>query len=172
MRCFWLLGFSVALIFSGCSSRKHRSPSQFQRSYYESQAMQMEQMTYPAGDVTAVQPSPVPNANTPAALVGTWHWQDEQMLVELSPTAEWRWSNLEPNGQLDPPFVGGKWFVTEDELYLRVDYVSEGASHSFTVGMAIVFKAIAVNPDELRLQSPATEREIVWRRVAEPSGTP
>jgi hypothetical protein len=118
----------------------------------------------------ASAPTNAPPSTNLTAFVGTWHGRDEQMLIELSRDGQWRWWNLQDQSgrPSEPPFMNGKWFIHEGDLYLRIDHHKEGGAHGFTPGMAMVFKPKTASEEAIHLRRPGAEEEIVWKRVAEP----
>jgi len=127
-----------------------------------------------AAGASSAPTNAVTRTNTLSSLVGTWHWREGTMLVELSSDRHWRWWNLEQQSgrPSEPPFMNGKWFIHESDLYLRIDHHKDGGGHSFGPGMAIVFEVKAATTETLRLKGPGAEgdSDIVWKRVAEQTG--
>ena len=148
MRSFPLHAVLLAVAFIGCSAR-HDS-------------------------VTRAQSHAAAATNNPAAsLAGTWNWVDEKAEVELSADGHWRWWKLnEQRGRAsEQPFMSGKWFVHEHELYLRIDQHTDAGIRGVATGMAIIFALKSVAPETLRLNWLRADREVTWARVAAHGGS-
>ena len=124
-------------------------------------------------EVPAVATNVLAATNVVPSIAGTWHWLDEEMVIDLSPNGHWRWWKLEEQSgsSSEPPSAGGRWFIHEQALYLRVEQASKSAGHGVSPNLAMVFEIKSVAPDTLLLSwSLPNEEEITWRRIAEQGG--
>jgi hypothetical protein len=105
--------------------------------------------------------------NPQTSLAGTWHWVDEKAEVELSADGHWRWWKLkEQSGRAsEQPFMSGRWFVHEHDLYLRIDQHADAGLRGVATGMAMIFALESVALDTLRLNWLRADRDVTWARV-------
>lgn len=144
--------FGLGVLLSGCKPQSAPSAS-------------------PGSSVTQVTATnDLLRTNSVSSITGTWHWRDDQMLIELSPDGRWRWWYLqEQSGRpSEQPYMSGSWFVHQQGLYLRIEQHLEGGGHGFGRGMAVVFDIKSVSPDALELRG-FDEKDIKWKRIAEDS---
>lgn len=106
-------------------------------------------------------------------MAGTWDWQDEKTEIALYADGHWQWWKLkEQGGRLsEEPFMSGRRFVHEHDLYLRIDQHSQVGIRGVAPGMAMVFALKSVAPETLRLNWLRADREVTWARVAAHGGS-
>jgi len=114
----------------------------------------------------------LPGTNV-SALVGTWHWDDEMMRmelrIELGADGLLRQWNLEEQRRRhsESPDMCGRWFVHEALLCLLCERRSDVEGFDFMTGMTWVFELKSAVPETLRLRCAVGdhEREVIWRRI-------
>jgi len=106
-------------------------------------------------------------------MAGTWDWQDEKTEIALYADGHWRWWKLkEQSGRLsEQPFMSGRWFVHEHDLYLRIDQHADAGIRGVATGMAMIFALKSVSLDTLGLNWLRADREVTWARVAAHGGS-
>lgn len=106
-------------------------------------------------------------------MAGTWDWQDEKTEIALYADGHWQWWKLkEQGGRLsEEPFMSGRRFVHEHDLYLRIDQHSQVGIRGVAPGIAMVFALKSVAPETLRLNWLRADREVTWARVAAHGGS-
>ncbi len=99
-----------------------------------------------------------------AAMAGTWHCRERELVWELTADGHWKWWDLEEQSgrPSEPPAISGTWFIHEGILVLRVE---TGTSH-IPPGIAYTFDIRSVAAQAIVLYEASTKEQITLKRVA------
>jgi hypothetical protein len=89
----------------------------------------------------------------------------------LAQDGRWKWWDLnEQSGRpSEAPLLGGRWFVREGVLFLRIEDVKERTGH-INPDLAFTFDVRSVTPEAMVLYEIGEKVEMKFRRIAEPDG--